>query len=176
MSSTDDVCAEGVHGSEQRGGSAFDSGTRALSGVLKETSDTLADTAGNASLPLRDAGGGNSGPLGDSSCSASLVSYRHASFVPFVVVRDRDGSRLCMAAGEVVVGRSSRCAARITGNTNISRMHAVVRDSGDGTFSVSDLGSANGTTVRGRVLGRDETLTVVRGERFDVADETLHIE
>lgn len=83
MSSTDDVCADGVHGSEQRGGSAFDSGTRALSGVLKETSDTLADTAGNASLPLRDAGGGNSGPLGDSSCPASLVSYRHASFVPF---------------------------------------------------------------------------------------------
>ena len=57
-------------------------------------------------------------------------------------------------AGDIIVGRSERCDVRID-SPSISRQHALLRMGT--TLSVQDLGSANGTHVRGRRLKGQES-------------------
>ncbi|WEV66950.1 FHA domain-containing protein [Bifidobacterium sp. ESL0769] len=160
---------------------SFDSGTRALSGALRPSNPGLvgADAAGNLQADNYPVALNMAAPSGMSNQAFPVNSgFSPQSAVPrsFAVVRDSDGSRLCSATTTVVIGRSKRCAARVTGNTNVSRMHASVTDLGDGRFSVADLGSANGTTVAGRVLHQGDQAQIVLGEHFSVADESLHLE
>ncbi|WEV46256.1 FHA domain-containing protein [Bifidobacterium sp. ESL0690] len=160
---------------------SFDSGTRALSGALRPSNPGLAgaDSAGNSQADNYPAALNTAAPSGMSNQVFPVNSgFSPQSAAPrsFAVVRDRDGSTLCSATTTVVIGRSKRCAARVTGNTNVSRMHASVTDLGNGRFSVADLGSANGTTVAGRVLHQGDQAQIALGEHFSVADESLHLE
>jgi len=57
------------------------------------------------------------------------------------------GGQLPLRVGEMVVGRDPDCDLRID-SPRVSRHHARIRVSGSGA-SIEDLGSKNGTTVRG---------------------------
>jgi hypothetical protein len=61
-----------------------------------------------------------------------------------------DGSRVRLGDGAVTIGRAADCEVRLT-DTSVSRRHAEVRGSGDG-WTVTDLGSTNGTKVNGSVV------------------------
>ncbi|WEV73590.1 FHA domain-containing protein [Bifidobacterium sp. ESL0798] len=159
----------------------LDSGTRALSGALRPSNPGLAgaDSAGRVQATnhmAASAAVGSNGMNDQAAPAGSGFSPQPATSRSFAVVRDRDGSRLCAAVNTVMIGRSKRCAARVVGNTNVSRVHACVTDLGGGRFIVSDLGSANGTTVGGRVLHQGDQAQIGRGEHFSVADESLHLE
>lgn len=95
---------------------------------------------------------------------------------PCYLMRDRDGScyQIEDGRGAVVVGRSKSSDIRIDGNSNLSRAHASVRRAGDG-FEVTDLGSSNGTFVRGARLFKGQSAKVSAGEAFMLADETMRI-
>lgn len=89
-----------------------------------------------------------------------------------------DGSGTSYALGDcraVLVGRGSACDVRILGNPGISRIHARVERDGDG-FRVTDLGSVNGTIVRGLELRDGESERVGLGEAFELADLPVAIE
>lgn len=89
-----------------------------------------------------------------------------------------DGSKGGYALGDcrtVLVGRGSGCDVRIADNLRISRLHARIERDGEG-FRVTDLGSANGTTVRGRELHEGESEHVGLGETFELADVPVAIE
>lgn len=58
-----------------------------------------------------------------------------------------DGRRIPVADRPVVIGRLSTCDIAL-GDPQVSRRHAEVRRDSEG-FSVSDLGSTNGTVVNG---------------------------
>ncbi|MDF7641239.1 FHA domain-containing protein [Bifidobacterium sp. ESL0784] len=159
----------------------LDSGTRALSGALRPSNPGLAgaDSTGRvqaANHMATFAAVGRNGMNGQTAPANSAFVQQPAASRSFAVVRDSDGSRLCTAVNTVMIGRSKRCAARVGGNTNVSRIHASVTDLGGGRFAVSDLGSANGTTVAGRVLHQGDQAQVELGEHFSVADESLHLE
>jgi pSer/pThr/pTyr-binding forkhead associated (FHA) protein len=71
--------------------------------------------------------------------------------------------------GENVIGRDEGCAIRIDA-ARVSRRHACIRVSGSGA-SIQDLGSKNGTYVRGRKLTgtadlRDGDEIGIGGARF----------
>ena len=55
-------------------------------------------------------------------------------------------------AGSVTLGRSPECDLTLPG-VLVSRMHARI-SAGDGSYSIEDLGSANGTQVNGRTVDR----------------------
>jgi DNA-binding winged helix-turn-helix (wHTH) protein len=78
------------------------------------------------------------------------------------------GSRV-LGEGEHVLGRGATCAVRID-SRSVSRRHAVLRTR-DGEASIEDLGSRNGTYVRGRKV---EGSAVLRsGDEVRVGSVTM---
>jgi diguanylate cyclase (GGDEF)-like protein len=63
-----------------------------------------------------------------------------------------------------VIGRSVDCEVRIF-DVGVSRRHAVIEQQGDTDYFVQDLGSRNGTTVRGRSITK---CRLVDGDRIGV--------
>lgn len=92
------------------------------------------------------------------------------------LVRDSDGMRLRLPDDNrtVVVGRSATCDMQFAGNSNVSRRHAELTRNGS-RFEISDLGSANGTSVGGRKLAPGEHMGVRPNELFLLADESFRI-
>lgn len=89
-----------------------------------------------------------------------------------------DGSGGSFALGDcrdVLVGRGSACDVRIPNNLRISRTHARIERE-DAGFRITDLGSSNGTFVRGGELGDGESASVALGETFELADVPMAIE
>lgn len=89
-----------------------------------------------------------------------------------------DGSGTSYALGDcrsVLVGRGSACDVRIPDDMRVSRTHARIEREGD-AFRVTDLGSSNGTYVRGAGLGYGDSELVGLGEAFEVADLPLSIQ
>ncbi|WEV69763.1 FHA domain-containing protein [Bifidobacterium sp. ESL0775] len=126
---------------------------------------------GPATTSTHVAGMDNTYLLGDTGAAGGMQR------VPtFSIVRNRDGSRLCAAVGSVVIGRSPHCGARVRGAKDISRQHAMVTDLGSDRFEIRDLGSTNGTKVRGIILRNGQKTEISLREDFSLSDEFFHIE
>ena len=63
-----------------------------------------------------------------------------------------------------VIGRSLDCEVRIF-DVGVSRRHALLEQQGDTDYVVQDLGSRNGTTVRGRPVTK---CRLVDGDRIGI--------
>src|SRR4051794_1660495 len=63
-----------------------------------------------------------------------------------------------------VIGRSLDCEVRIF-DVGVSRRHAMIEQNGDTDYVVQDLGSRNGTTVRGRPVTK---CRLIDGDRIGV--------
>ena len=76
------------------------------------------------------------------------------------------GADLVGQGREVVIGRSAACAVplRTVADAIVSKRHAAVSFAEDGSASVSDLGSKNGTFVNGRQVALPEPLAL--GDRI----------
>jgi pSer/pThr/pTyr-binding forkhead associated (FHA) protein len=55
----------------------------------------------------------------------------------------------------------------------VSRLHAVLTAAPNGTWSISDPGSANGTLVNGREIAIGETVTLHEGDRINLGAWTV---
>ena len=55
----------------------------------------------------------------------------------------------------------------------VSRLHAVLTPAPDGTWSIQDPGSANGTLVNGREIMEDEIVTLHEGDRINLGAWTV---
>src|SRR5262245_27910207 len=78
------------------------------------------------------------------------------------------------APAQAVVGRSHRCALRLTTDGTVSRQHCLIELDDDGAW-VQDLGSLNGTRVNGEWIGQpatpaDEDHTMVQSRRHALQD------
>jgi two-component system response regulator AtoC len=69
--------------------------------------------------------------------------------------------------GTLVVGRGDRCDLRID-HRSVSREHAAIHVGPGDAVSVEDLGSSNGTRVRGRALDAHVPTAVAPGEIVEV--------
>lgn len=119
--------------------------------------------------PVLDGGDVDGVPEGEPPAS------REAAPAAYELVRLRTGRHYPLAADEtIVVGRSSECGLQLLGNPDISRRHAVLLAEGDGCV-VGDLGSANGTSVRGHELGPSESARVALEEPFRLAGEPFMV-
>ncbi len=88
-------------------------------------------------------------PLGRTSVS------EHDGPVRFMLV-DPEGTEIALTEGEHVIGRSPDATVRID-SREVSRRHALILIRG-ATATLEDLGSKNGTSLRGRRLEQPATL------------------
>jgi pSer/pThr/pTyr-binding forkhead associated (FHA) protein len=97
-------------------------------------------------------------PPAQATPEADASATRLRIVPPKVVLRGVSGSyfgKIVPVRGRLVIGRGSECDL-ILDESEMSRRHAVIENSGDGIF-LRDLGSANGTFVNG-VQVRDAVL------------------
>lgn len=83
---------------------------------------------------------------------------------------DTFSTHLLPEKGEVQIGRSESADIRIF-DPSISRNHAVLHvdlSRGNDAIEIQDLGSSNGTSVRGRRLEKDEKAKILIGEVIDL--------
>ena len=73
---------------------------------------------------------------------------------------------------ELLLGRAAG-ETRGLRDPKLSRRHAVVRRSADGTLTIEDLGSTNGTFVNGERLSEPRSLTA--GDLVQIGDTTLEV-
>lgn len=82
-----------------------------------------------------------------------------------VVNESGSSSHALPATGQVVLGRGDDATLRLD-DVAASRRHAVLHMGG--VVRLEDLGSANGTTVRGRKLGSGESVDVLPGDSIEL--------
>ena len=73
-----------------------------------------------------------------------------------LIVIAKDGSQTVHeASGTVLIGRSTECQIRLSGDPKISRQHCKIEERGS-DFMLSDLNSANGTRLNGEGIGQQK--------------------
>lgn len=83
---------------------------------------------------------------------------------------DHNGTRYPLNRRETVIGRSEDCAVYLP-NSQVSRIHAVVRWRDDDNLELVDLGSMNGTRLNGeRMLGPHK---IHHGDIIRIGSDTL---
>lgn len=92
------------------------------------------------------------------------------------ILRVATGERYSLAPErETTIGRSKRCDIRIAGNTNISRVHALLKACDEGCY-VMDQQTTNKTLVNGRELAPQTAHLAQPGDEIKLADECLRLE
>ncbi|MEW5737639.1 MAG: sigma 54-interacting transcriptional regulator [Myxococcota bacterium] len=101
---------------------------------------------------------------------------RHTGRWRVVVVGEGSASSYALpAAGVVTVGRGEDVEVRLGDDAAVSRRHAQLVTSSDGVKLV-DLGSANGTRVRGRKLAANEQVMLSEGDSIEVGTSLLVVQ
>jgi len=91
----------------------------------------------------------------------------------FLVVIDGEHRRQVSLDGpQVIVGRGADCDVVLPGDETVSRRHLRL-DLQDGHWSVTDLGSRNGTFVNGRRIAADATRVLTDDDRVLVGGYVL---
>jgi len=84
-----------------------------------------------------------------------------------------DGTRTPLPAqGSITIGRAAESEIRLT-DTSVSRRHAEVRANGDGSWTLVDLGSTNGTKVNGATVNERK---LKDGDTISAGDSHLRFE
>jgi hypothetical protein len=91
--------------------------------------------------------------------------------------RDVQPRRVALSQDELRVGRGRPGADAppdgidLTGAADdpaLSRLHAVIARQGDGSYTIEDVGSTNGTEVNGRALPSHDPMTLADGDRIQL--------
>ena len=138
-----------------------------------------AGVAASAPAPVPAAPAGGTTLLGGpSSLRGGSVTGPDSvgALVAASLVRESDGElyALPMREGAISVGRSTTNDVRIDGDSNVSRRHLEVSRV-RGAYELVDVGSSNGTVVRGRRLAPGVGACVAAGEPFLIAGERFRI-
>lgn len=112
---------------------------------------------------------------------ASSELPRIASDVPrsaygprMALIRER-GTRYDITEFPATVGKGSAANVRIEGNTAISRVHLLVRYTGQ-CFAVEDKNSTNGTCINGNRLEPGELVKLKNGDKLKMGNEVFTVE
>ena len=81
-----------------------------------------------------------------------------------------------LAAGGVIIGRSSDVSDVVMDNDSVSRSHARLTSNPQGGISVTDLGSANPTQVNGQTIGANQATPISRGDKLKIGELEFLVE
>lgn len=107
--------------------------------------------------------------------TADLEQFKRFPAVGVTFPADFGERRFRLDGHQLRIGRSrggeSSLEIDLAGATEdpgISRLHACLERQDDGTYTVRDLGSTNGTTLNDKPVGTDEAVPVASGDRIRV--------
>lgn len=125
-------------------------------------------TGDTVDLPV---GGGIGASSNSSTTEAAALRFPDGPLRPMLQVTagPAAGRTLRLPVGETVLGRDGGCTL-VLDDPSVSRRHAVVRVRADGKSTLSDLGSSNGTWLRGGRLG---SAVLADGDRFRLGREAV---
>lgn len=109
----------------------------------------------------------------DDEGPTSLIESRRPRFR---VTRIRDGRQVDCSQDTATIGRSAQADIHMGGNTNVSRVHALISCLPGGGFEIKDQHSSNGTRVSGRQLEPGEAALVGPSGVFSLADSDFMVE
>lgn len=89
------------------------------------------------------------------------------------VVRGAGRGREIAVAGELVIGREASGDGRLDGEPALSRRHARLLRAADGSLTIEDLGSLNGTHVNGRRITASTPLR--HGDELRLGDTVIAV-
>jgi pSer/pThr/pTyr-binding forkhead associated (FHA) protein len=95
-----------------------------------------------------------------------------APAVQVPVLVEQSGREHPLRPGPTVIGREGDISLM---DSRISRRHAQITNT-NGTLTIEDLGSSNGTSVAGRTLSAGEKLTLSGGEKISFAGLELAVQ
>jgi DNA-binding winged helix-turn-helix (wHTH) protein len=107
------------------------------------------------------------------SCEATIESASGRPGAESAAWLNANARVLSLRVGDNVIGRSATASVRLDAD-GVSRRHAIIHIASDDSAAIEDLGSKNGTFVRGqRVTSR---CTLLSGDeiRFGSVDVTFH--
>jgi DNA-binding winged helix-turn-helix (wHTH) protein len=131
-------------------------GYTSLAGIVSELRRLLDDDARDFRF-IRTIHG-----FGYAFCGEATDELAHATGTSFACALVIEGRKIPLMDGENVIGREEGCAVRIDAS-NVSRRHARITVQGR-TARIEDLGSKNGTFLRGRRL--ESTADLVEGDEI----------
>jgi hypothetical protein len=111
---------------------------------------------------------------GEFRCRASLVEGEErvepapASEASLVIHEDRETRSVVLAAETMTIGRLPECQVTIA-DKGASRRHAQIRRK-DGTYTLTDLGSTNGTLLNGQTI---QTRELADGDRITIGSTLI---
>ena len=95
------------------------------------------------------------------------------SFFIEIIRRDGEQERIPLQQGQLIVGRSQKSSSIVLDDPRVSRVHLqIVRDFDRGVM-VTDLRSANGTTLDGNALTPNEPTPWALGQVIGVGQTQL---
>jgi pSer/pThr/pTyr-binding forkhead associated (FHA) protein len=83
----------------------------------------------------------------------------------------RDVMKYEMTENEVTVGRQRGNTVILAADTGVSRTHCRIKKRGNG-FTVEDAGSANGTRLNGKGIGK-ETVELCNGDKIGIGSTQI---
>lgn len=84
---------------------------------------------------------------------------------PGRAILEAEGKRFVIAPTGALIGRSRECDV-VLEDSNVSRNHARIAFTGDGTWTIEDLGSTNGVIVNGARVKGPQPITA--GDRLEL--------
>lgn len=139
-----------------------DSSAAGLAAAKHRESDSF--EAGSASTPMQQ--GADLRQSGSGSGARSLT----------LIVEDGRQYRLDLVRGgpPQYAGRAAGSAIRLD-DPSVSRVHCSLAMRNDGEIVISDLDSANGTFVNGRIVNTGEAHTLKAGDDIQIGDVALRV-
>ena len=112
-----------------------------------------------------------SGMENDDCDATTILSQRQNA----VLFHERSGTPVQITKDSFLLGKGNVSDYCISGNTAVSRRHAVIRRKGN-DYYLQDEGSTNGSFLNGRKLEGQETVLLADRDEIVLADERFRIE
>jgi diguanylate cyclase (GGDEF)-like protein len=110
-------------------------------------------------------------PVDQTDSGTSLAATPPAVYM-IVVSGGIPGSMILLNEHGTVLGRSPECSFQFEEIT-VSRRHAFLAVNGDGTVTLTDQGSTNGTLVNGRAVGSRRSVRLRDGDRIQLGSKVV---
>ena len=96
-------------------------------------------------------------------------------YAKLVLVRKLDGEVVKISKKDFVIGKSKYSDYQVTKNNTVSRSHIVAHKQNDGTLTIEDNDSKNGTFLDGERLEPHEEVRLEEGMSLRLSDEIFEV-
>lgn len=96
-------------------------------------------------------------------------------YAKLVLVRKLDGEVVKISKKEFVIGKSKYSDYQVTKNNTVSRSHVIAHKQSDGSLTIEDNDSKNGTFLDGERLEPHEEVKLKDGMSLRLSDEIFEV-